>query len=511
MDEGDYSELCELNITEEGVKKLLLKLNPNKACGPDDITPRVLRELAEEVAPILTMIFQSSVDTGIIPSDWRTANVTPVFKKGEHYDPANYRPVSLTSVPCKILEHIVVSSLMNHLEENSILTPHQHGFRKKRSCETQLLEFAEELSENMERGGQTDIVILDFAKAFDKVNHSLLLHKLHHYGVGGKINKWIEGFLSNRLQAVVVKGARSDYVSVRSGVPQGSVLGPSLFLVYINDLPEQLTSLTRLFADDTAVYRLVASSLDQDQLQQDLLKLEKWEKSWDMVFHPGKCTTLPVTRKKQPLTNEYHLHNQRLATVDSAKYLGVTISHDLSWDEHINNICSKANKTLGFLRRNLRISATQLKETAYKSFVRPILEYACTVWDPHTKQNIMKIEAVQRRAARFVLRRYHNTSSVKSMIDKLGWDSLQQRRKTSRLAMLFKILHEEVCVDAAKLQPAPPRQRRGHSQQIAQIQCRTLYRQQSFFPNTIRDWNDLTEKTATASTLDTFVSRVRSN
>jgi len=391
MDEANYDELNHIHITEAGVTKLLKGLNFHKACGPDEISPRVLKELAKEVSPILTLLFQSSIDSGTVPADWRKANIAPVFKKGEHYDPANYRPVSLTSIPCKIMEHIIVSSLMNHLERNKILTPRQHGFRSKRSCGTQLLEFMEELTENMEKCEQTDIVILDFAKAFDKVNHSLLLHKLHHYGVRGIVNKWIEGFLGDRQQAVVVDGAKSDLVGVKSGVPQGSVLGPSLFLVYINDLPKNLSSPTRLFADDTAVYRLIQSGQNQTQLQQDLHELEKWENSWEMVFHPGKCTTLPVIspkRKKQLLTPQYKLHEQSLANVTSATYLGVTIAQDLSWNLHIKNICCKANRTLGFLRRNLKISAMKMKETAYKTLVRPIMEYASTVWDPYMEGQI---------------------------------------------------------------------------------------------------------------------------
>ena len=243
---------------------------------------------------------------------------------------------------------------------------------------------------------------MDLAKAFDRVNHCLLAHKLRNYGVQGAALAWIESFLRDRRQAVVVNGSRSSFVSVRSGVPQGSVLGPSLFLAYINDLPARLEALTRLFADDTAVYRVVTSGNDQAQLQQDLHRLAEWEMSWDMQFHPAKCTTLPVTRSRHPLQPAYQLHGHTLETVSAVKYLGVTIQGDLCWDAHINNIVSKANSTLGFLRRNLKISSRRVKEQAYKSFVRPILEYACSVWDPHTQKQIDKIEAVQRRAARFV-------------------------------------------------------------------------------------------------------------
>ena len=289
------------------------------------------------------------------------------------------------------------------------------------------MEFTEELFDNMEKGNQADIVVLDFAKAFDKVNHSLLVHKLCHYGVNGQVGRWIESFLRDRQQSVVVQGVCSATAAVRSGVPQGSVLGPALFLAYINDLPQQLSSQARLFADDTAVYRLSASESDQSHLQQDLLRLEKWENSWDMVFHPDKCVVLHVSRKRHVTENKYFLHGQQLTEVPATKYLGVTITSDLSWDTHISNICAKANKTLGFLRRNLKISSTHMKVTAYNAFVRPIVEYACSVWDPHTRQNISNLERIQRRAARFVVGRYHDTSSVSSMIDDLGWVSLQHR------------------------------------------------------------------------------------
>ena len=222
-----------------------------------------MRELAEELAPALTIIFQSSLSTGIVPTDWRDAYTTPIFKKGEQYNPANYRPVSLTCIVCKLMEHITVSSIMQHFEIHCILSDNQHGFHRGRSCETQLLEFVEELTTNLEGGKQTDIIILDFAKAFDRVNHSLLVHKLQCYGIRGSTITWIANFLSDRRQAVVVDSSCSSYARVRSGVPQGSVLGPCLFLAYINDLPEKLTALSRLFADDTAVYRVVYSGTDQ--------------------------------------------------------------------------------------------------------------------------------------------------------------------------------------------------------------------------------------------------------
>ena len=229
------------------------------------------------------------------------------------------------------------------------------------------------------------------------MNHSLLLHKLQRYGVQGTTNTWIANFLNNRRQAVVVSGASSHFMNAISGVPQGSVLGPCLFLAYINDMPEKLSALARLFADDTAVYKTISNGHDQaGATTKDLQRLADWEESWDMEFHPTKCQTLSITRSRKPLQPSYVPHGHTLENVSSAKYLGVTINNTVSWDDHINNTFSKANRVPGFLRCNIKINASNIKEKAYKVFVRPLLEYTTSVWDPYSQKNIAKIEAVQR-------------------------------------------------------------------------------------------------------------------
>ena len=282
-------------------------LNPNKAPGPDGISPRLLKDLSVELAPAFTVLYRSSLTTGIVPSDWRSANVSPVFKKGERYLPENYRPISLTSIPCKLLEHILVSHILTFTEENNILCPAQHGFRRNRSCESQLIGLIDELSDDLENGKQVDILVMDFAKAFDRVCHSLLIHKLSHYGITGQVNTWIKNFLADRRQVVVVDGDTSGSVAVESGVPQGSVLGPCLFLLYINDLPENLTSTARLFADDTLCHNTVSSPKDQQDLQQDLNQLAEWEQKWQMTFHPNKCESLQLPKKQNRLPASYTL------------------------------------------------------------------------------------------------------------------------------------------------------------------------------------------------------------
>ena len=308
----------------------------------------------------------------------------------------------------------------------------------------------------------------------------------------------------------MVDGAKSDSVAVKSGVPQGSVLRPSLFLVYINDLPGTVSSPVRLFADDTAIYRPITSGQDQTQIQNDLQQLEMWEKSWDMSFHPGKCTTLPVIspmRMKKLLRPSHQLHNHTLAYITSAKYLGVMTAQDLDWDLHVH-ITTKANRTLSFLRRNVKVNNIRLKEKAYKAMARPVLEYACTVRDPYKEGQITKIENVQRRSARFVLNRYKRTTSVTNLLNHLGWTSLQSRRKIARLTMMYKITNSIIQVDFGrlhktqeqKLRAPTKRDRRAHSKQLARVQCLRDYRRYSFLPRTIPDWNDsLTEAVAGAT------------
>ena len=280
------------------------------------------------------MIFQKSLDSEKLPHIWKEANVSPIFKKRRQVRPCKLSPdISLTCVLCKVLEHIVASNLTKHLANNNsnILFELQHGFREKRSCETQLVMLVDEISKNMQMGKQTDLILLYFSKAFDKVAHEKLISKLHFYGIRGKTLSWVKDFLDSRSQAFVLNEVKSDKVAVSSGVTQGSVLGPILFLAYINDLPDQVKSRVRLFADATAIYLAISSEGESVTLQNDLHTLEIWKKRWDMSFNPSKCQVLHITRAKCPIQTRYILYGTVFESVLSAKYLGVTISDNLSW------------------------------------------------------------------------------------------------------------------------------------------------------------------------------------
>ena len=262
-----YSSMMNITIRSKGVEKLLSNLQPDKATGPDMIPARLLKQLSAEIAPALALVFQSSLDCGRVPRDWTMAHVVPLFKKGDKSTASNYRPVSLTSICSKALEHILHSNIMDHLEEHDILTDAQHGFRCKRSCETQLIATIQELARGLSEDRQIDVILLDFAKAFDKVPHQRLLYKLNYYGIRGQTLSWIESFLHDRKQHVLVEGAKSDEAQVTSGVPQGTVLGPLLFLAFINDLPSVVDSQAKLFADDCLLFRPIDSLHDSNKLQ----------------------------------------------------------------------------------------------------------------------------------------------------------------------------------------------------------------------------------------------------
>ena len=272
----------------------------NKASGPDQIPCWILKVAADQIAPFLQKIFTLSLKAGTIPCDWKNANIHAIYKKGDKSTPSNYRPISLTSVPCKIMERVLFHHIMLHLGKYNILSNAQHGFRKNRSCETQLITIIEDFARNLDQGCQTDVILLDFSKAFDTVPHQRLLSKLENCGLRGEINEWIREWLCDRQQTVVVDGEKSLPVKVSSGVPQGTVLGPLMFLIYINDISDGIESQIRLFADDTILYGIVKGLGDATSLQRDLDKLIDWSKEWQMSFNTDKCSVLRICRSKTP-------------------------------------------------------------------------------------------------------------------------------------------------------------------------------------------------------------------
>ena len=351
-------------------------LDTSKSNGPDEIPLRILKEYASEIAPMLTFIKQQSYDTGTLPDDWKNANVVALFKKADRSKAENYRPVSLKAVTCKMMEYVIYKQIMMHVNRNNILVKFQHGFREKHSCESQLIKTAESIQRYLNSNKQVDVLILDFTKAFDKVAHQRLLLKLNHYGIRDKTCGWIRTWLTNRKQRLVVDGEKSEEACVTSGVPQGTVLGPLMFVLYINDIGDNVSKGTyiKLVADDCLLFRKIDSLSDAERLENDLQSIVEWSKTSQMSFNDTKCHTLKDFKKKNPIQFQYTMNNVQVSEVDHHPYLGVELEQNMSWSQHITDTANKASSTLGYLRRNLSACSTQVKSTAYKTLVRPKLQ-----------------------------------------------------------------------------------------------------------------------------------------
>ena len=511
--EERLSTMTPIKITHNGILKLLLNLDPNKAVGPDQVPGKFLKLCAYEIADIYVILFQASLDQGIVPHDWKQANIVPLFKKGDKSLPENYRPISLTSLSCKILEHVVHSSVMTHLERHRVLDDAQHGFRKFRSCVSQLIITIDDFANCLRKHEQIDAIFLDFSKAFDKVDHEILLAKLEHLGIRNSLLNWSRSFLIGRSQRVVVEGMASSPTRVRSGVPQGTVLGPLFFLIYINDISKGLSIGTtlKLFADDSLLYRTIRSLTDAHILQQDLHTLQLWAERNKMEFHPGKCQLLRITNKINKTHGSYQILGTPISEVDSAKYLGVVIDKTLSWKPHYNSIIKKCNSTLAFLRRNLHNSPKFVKEKCYTALVRPQLEYACAVWDPHHQTHIDDIEKVQKRAARFVTNNYKMESGNSEFnLNELEWPKLEERRIEIKLNLLQKARLKLVDIPTDHLKLRQTRTRQGGGGPVYDKPFSTIDAHiYSFFPQTTSLWNNVPLKVRTSEDLSFFSKELK--
>ena len=526
--EKPTKNIDQIKICKYGIIKLLKDIKPHKAPGPDAIPNLVLETCAENIGPSLTLIFQKSLDSGVLPLDWLTANVSCAYKKGDRNLAENYRPISLTSVPCKILEHVICRYLLQYLEKNGILSNLNHGFRAGYSCDTQLLTTVHDLLKSYENNNQVDIAILDFSKAFHTAPHKKLLHKLHHFGITGPLHDWLNCFLTQRTMKVVVDGVTSETTTVVSGVPQGTVLGPILFLCHINDLPDSVVSQVRLFADDCLLYREIKTFQDHQILQNDLKQLEAWASAWGMRFNAKKCYILSV---KQTSSYMYSLDNTILKSVPNNPYLGVLLSSDLQWSDHINKITKKANSTLGFLRRNLRRCPPQCRLNAYLSLVRSTLEYGAIVWNPYKKQDIDAIERIQRAAARFITGDYKSRTpgSIHQLLSKLKLTSLEDRRQQLSLTFFYKVVEglipaipeEKFLTPQRPGRMIRPRNRENYIQKnLVQNYARNNDRcyvipvakseqyRNSFFIKTTIAWNQLENTTVHSSSVDIFRTKI---
>ena len=437
------NKMMNIEITQDRVEKALRALKINKSPGPDGLHPRLLKEVSTSIIPALTLIYQTSIQTGTLPDDWLLADISPIYKKGKRHVAGNYRPVSLTCICCKILETIVREQVMEHLKSNKLISAKQFGFMSGRSTTLQLLTILDKWTSILDRGGSIDVIYFDFMKAFDKVSHGRLLMKLRLYGIDGNLHKWIKAFLSGRKQRVTVNGASSNWEDVTSGVPQGSVLGPLLFILFINDMPEVVdqNSLLVLFADDAKLSREIKEPEDKDIEQEDIDRLHEWSIENESCFHPDKCHVLRIGEREMDLRDlfdSYKLGEKTLNTVHEERDLGVVIDQDLTFEKHMLEKIKKANQKVGLIRRSFMHMDKEMFLMLYKSLIRPQLEYANQVWAPRLQKHKTMLENVQRRATKLVPGL--EDLSYEERLRELKLPTLAYRRLRGDLIEVFKIM-----------------------------------------------------------------------
>lgn len=502
-----------INLTRKQVLEKLKQLNVTKSPGPDQIHPRVAKEMADYLAEPLYLIFKASLDTGKVPSTWKMANITAIFKKGERHLAGNYRPVSLTSIVCKMLESIIRDNMIAYLKENEILSDRQFGFLAGRSTTLQLLHVMDKWVNIVENGGMIDSIYCDFRKAFDTVPHKRLIIALKKIGVKDPILSWMIDYLNCRTQRVQVNGYMSETFKVTSGVPQGSVLGPLLFVIYINTLVKRAeNSELYLYADDLKLFKEINSIEDTEKLQQDLDNLYNWTQSSLLQFHPDKCEVLRINpKKKHQVANAvYKINGEALKTVKDVDDLGITFSENLSFEDHILKKVKKANTLAGMIRRTFSYLDKDTFKLLFVSIVRPHLEYGAPIWSPHHKRLIKIVENVQRRATKLLPGMAD--LSYEERLKVLQLPTLEYRRYRGDMIETYKMTHGLYDVDITrkflKERSENKYNIRMHEYAVAREIWKTNLKRNAFKCRITDQWNNLSSHIVNAPTLNTFKNRL---
>ena len=512
LGDPEITHKLEIDITREEILKKLKNLKPRKSPGPDCMHPQVLQEVREAIVDPLYIIFQTSVRTCTVPDEWKIAHITAIYKKDNKHCAGNYRPVSLTSIVCKLLESFIRDSLVNYMNNNNLFTKKQFGFLKGRSTVLQLLKVIDRWTEILDEGGWVDVIYCDFRKAFDTVPHRRLLTVMRHYGVENPVLGWVKSFLSGRKQRVFVGDKASDWHPVISGVPQGSVLGPILFVMYINTMVEDdNTNIDQfLFADDAKVSKAIFSNNDCVVLQQGLDQMVEWSNDSLLGFHPGKCKSMRIQgRVEADIPHQYQMKGTTLERTDVEKDLGVKIDNKLTFEKHINGKISQANQIWGLIRRTFKYMNKFIFRTLFTAKVRSIVEYAAPVWNPHRKKLIEDIEKVQKRASKHVpgLSKLPYQDRLRA----LKLPTLQYRRYRGDMIEMWKITHEKYDPDVVgNLINLQESRARGHIYNVAKpaLTKNLDVRKFSFKMRVIEQWNNLPESVVTANTINTFKNRL---
>ena len=503
------TNLDKIVLTQQEVQSVLEILPLGKATGPNGLSNRILRELSSQVSAPYCSLFNQSLRLGVFPSSYKEANVCPVPKKGDLSLVTNYRPISLLNSESKLFERIVFKYLYNHLHRNNLLSSMQSGFIPGDSTVNQLTFLYNTFCQALDSGKEVRAVFCDISKAFDRVWHRGLIHKLRAAGVTGEVLAWFKDYLSNRNQRVVIPGATSDTVYIQAGVPQGSILGPLLFLLYINDIVEDIGSNIRLFADDTSLYIIVENPATAALcLNTDLGKISRWAATWLVTFNALKNETMLLSQK---LFKPYHpplfMQNHQVTAVDSHKHLGIHFASDCSWHKHIEYIKQKAWLRINLMRKLKYKLDRKALETFYLVFIRPILEYGDVIWDNCAKYEKEALDKIQNEAGRIAIGAT-KLISIPALYTEIKWETLSQRREAHKLTLFYKMMNQLTPNYLSSLVPRPvgtiSRYNLRNSNSLRTIDANTTQYFNSFLPSTVRAWNSLPSEVQQSSSVSLF-------
>ena len=507
-----------ISITEQEVLDILSTLNPNKAVGEDKLSHRVLLLTKHTICKPLTILFNKSLSECKFPDSWKSAIIMPLFKKGEINLSSNYRPIALLSCIGKLMERVVYKHIYNFLNANKLIYKLQSGFLKGHSTVHQLIDIYNQICQGIDSSQYTCMVFCDVSKAFDRVWLRGLLFKLKQNGLNGNILKWIESYLTERRQKVFIGSSYSEVKVTKAGVHQCSVLGPLFFLIYINDIADDLLSITRIFADDTSLSftSFTCNSLSdiEDILNHDLHIILSWSRQWLVDFNPNKTEAILFTLRRNVSYPALVFNSTPVNFVEHHKHLGLTLSHDGKWHEHIQSISSSASKVLGMMRKiKFSLNRRSLNQI-YLSFLRPLLEYASIVWDGCTQYEKENIERLQHEAARLVTG-LTRSCSLDNLYREIGWISLQDRRKYQKLVMAFKIKMGITPEYLSSIFPNTVGLRTQYNLRITNdltiVNTRTQLFKNSFLPSCIALWNSLPEEIRNIESVATFKYQLKTH
>ena len=442
---GAHVDICNLPlITPSTCSALISDLKPKTSSGVDTVSAVVLRSCPETLSTPLSVIINSSITSTSFPVQWKSAIIHPLHKKGLTSTCANYRPISMLPAASKVAEMYIVDILTDHLERNNLLHPLQSGFRRGHSTQSLLLYLTDSWYKSLDKGDMVGVVYLDIAKAFDTINHSLLLHKLKvQFHLSDQMCQWIKCYLSNRVQAVAVNGTVSPYLPIGSGVPQGSVLGPLLFSMYINDLPAATTSpsQTALFADDTTIF---ASGKTADcissSLNTTLSSVNQWLISNGLSLNVAKSKCMLIhSNRKRPSSLNIVFNGSSLEQVQTFKLLGVIIDHHLLWRPHIDSVVKSVSRNVQLMRRLSWFLPVNSLKAFYFAYIATSFDYCSLVWDPCCYTDSTRLQRLQNYAGRIILK-VPKSSSATKVLSTLNWTSLSDRRHQKLFSLSQELL-----------------------------------------------------------------------